>query len=48
MKTMARWLYESSPWGPFVSAWVVGYVVVGGDGQVYLTAAGTEYLESLA
>jgi endonuclease YncB( thermonuclease family) len=47
MKTMARWLYEASPWGPFLSAWVVGYVVVGADGQVYLTEAGQDYLDSL-
>lgn len=48
MKTMARWLYEASPWGPFLSAWVVGYVVVGPDGQIYLSETGAAYLESLA
>jgi hypothetical protein len=44
MKHLARFLFENSPWGPFWTAWSVGYVIVGADGQVYLTDAGAEYL----
>jgi len=47
MKTLARWLFESSPLTPFWAAWSVGYVVVGADGGVYLTKAGEEYLEGI-
>ena len=45
LKHLARFLFENSPWGPFWTAWSVGYVIVGPDGQVYLTDAGAEYLE---
>ena len=45
MKSLARLLFESSPWSPFWSAWSVGFVVVGSDGQFYLTSSGEEYLE---
>jgi hypothetical protein len=34
----------SPSWGPMWSALAVGYAVIGLDGQVYLTAAGADYL----
>ena len=34
----------SPSWGPMWSALVVGYAVIGLDGQVYLTDAGADYL----
>jgi hypothetical protein len=45
MKALQRLLFENSPYSEFWSAWLVGFCVVGGDGQVYLTDAGSEYLE---
>ncbi len=44
MKTLCRWLYESSPLIPFWAAWSVGFCVIGADGRVYLTASGEAYL----
>lgn len=41
---LARFLFENSPWPPFMSAWLVGYCIVL-DGEVYLTDAGEQYLE---
>lgn len=43
--SLRRFLFETSPWGPFLSAWMVGYCIVDTDGQIYLTDAGAEYLE---
>ena len=45
MKVVARFIFESSPWNPFWSAWLAGYAVIGPDGQIYLTSAGQEYLD---
>jgi hypothetical protein len=45
MKNLARFLFENSPYSEFWSAWLVGFCVVGGDGRIYLSAAGQEYLE---
>jgi hypothetical protein len=45
---LRRLLFESSPWGPFWSAILVGFAAVGFDGRVYLTDAGSAYLESVA
>lgn len=42
---LARFLFENSPWPPFMSAWLVGYCIVL-DGEVYLTDAGEQYLEA--
>jgi hypothetical protein len=47
MKSLTRFLFECSPWGPFWTALAVGYAVVGPDGIVYLTDAGAKYLEGL-
>ena len=47
MKTLARWLFESSTLTPIWAAWSVGYVVIGADGRIYLTAAGEEYLSGV-
>jgi len=47
-KTLARFLFENSPWSPFWSCLIAGYCVVGMDWQIYLTEAGAEYLEGLA
>lgn len=47
MKVLQRFLFECSPWSPFWSAWSVGYCIVGMDGQVYLTDAGSEYLAGM-
>ena len=47
MKSLTRFLFETSPFNEFWSAWLAGYAVIGADGQVYLTAAGKEYLETL-
>ena len=44
---LARFLYEHSLFDEFWSAFLVGFCVVGTDGQVYLTKFGTEYLEGL-
>jgi hypothetical protein len=45
MKSLARILFEASPFNEFWSAWAVGFAIVGPDGRVYLTDAGAEYLE---
>ena len=47
-KALASFLFENSPWDPFISAWLVGYCTVGPDGNVYLTDAGAEYLDCCA
>ena len=47
-KALATFLFESSPFDPFLSAWLVGFCIVGADGQVYLTEAGEEYLDCCA
>jgi hypothetical protein len=47
MKSLARFLFENSPWGPFFTAWSVGYCAMDIDGRVYLTAAGAEYLDGI-
>ena len=45
MTDILRILYEASPFGPFWSAYLVGYIVVGVDGQIYITDEGSDYLE---
>jgi hypothetical protein len=40
----AFWYESLASLGPFWSAWLAGYAVVGADGQVYLTDAGAAYL----
>lgn len=47
VSALLRALYESPAYvalGPFLSAWSVGFVVVGVDGKPHLTAAGRAYL----
>ncbi len=44
MKTLCRWLYESSLLDGFWAAWTVGFCIVGADGRVYLTRRGEDYL----
>jgi hypothetical protein len=48
MNALSAFLFESSPYPPFLSAWLVGFCEVGFDGQVYRTLAGDEYLDGLA
>lgn len=43
---LAKFLFERSLLGPFLSAWSVGFCVVVG-GRVYLSEAGERYLEGL-
>jgi hypothetical protein len=45
-KHLARFLFENSPWPPFLSAWLVGFCEVAFDGQLYLTASGEQYLDA--
>ncbi len=45
MKSFVRCLFENSPWEPSWTALLVGYAVLGFDGQMYLTNAGEEYLD---
>ena len=47
-KALQRFLFETSPLTPFLSALVAGYCAVGTDGQIYLTEAGAEYLDCRA
>jgi hypothetical protein len=47
MNQIAKFLFENSPFDAFVSAWWVGFCVVGFDGMVYRTEAGQDYLESI-
>jgi hypothetical protein len=47
-KFVARFLYEHSPYNEFWSAWLVGFCIVGNDGQVYLTDEGQDYLGGVA
>ena len=47
MKAFARFLFENSPWEPSWTALIVGYAVLGLDGQMYLSLAGEEYLEGI-
>jgi hypothetical protein len=44
LKILARFIFETSPCGPFLTALAAGYAVAGPDGQIYLTDAGQEYL----
>jgi hypothetical protein len=44
---LSRLLFEHSLLTPFWSAWWAGFVVIGEDGAVYLTAAGQTYLEEI-
>ena len=46
-KAIATVLFESSPFDPFLSAWLVGFCIVGPDGQVCITELGEEYLRDL-
>ena len=45
MTCILRYLFEASPFGPVLSALMVGYAIVGADGQLYLTDLGAAYLE---
>jgi hypothetical protein len=45
MKTLARIIFENSPWSPLWTALASGFATLGTDGRVYLTASGAEYLE---
>jgi hypothetical protein len=47
MTILTAFLFEHSPWSPFLTALLSGYAEVGWDGVIYITAAGEEYLESL-
>jgi hypothetical protein len=47
MNIIARILFETSPWSPTLTALAVGYAVIGWDGQIYLSAAGQEYLDGV-
>ena len=47
-KAIARFMFESSPFDPFWSAFLVGFCIIGPDGKVYLTEAGAEYLNCCA
>jgi hypothetical protein len=48
MRALARLIFESSLLDPFWAALAAGYATVGLDGQMYLTNAGSEYLEGQA
>ncbi len=48
MKALMRFLFENSPWEPSWTALIVGYAILGFDGQMYLTDAGEEYLAEAA
>jgi hypothetical protein len=48
MNALSAFLFENSPYNPFLSAWLVGFCEFGFDGQVYRTLAGDEYLDGLA
>ena len=45
--SLARLLYECSPFNAFWSAFLVGFVVIGTDGCVYRTESGDEYLRGI-
>ncbi len=47
MKHLARFLFETSPFDEFWSAFLVGFCVIGIDGRVYRTEAGEEYLNEI-
>ena len=45
---ISRLIFESCPLGPFWSALIAGYAIVGLDGLTYITPLGELYLEALA
>ncbi len=47
MKALLRFLFENSPWEPSWTALIVGYAVLGFDGQMYLSSEGQDYLDHL-
>ena len=47
MRSLARFLFETSPWSPSFTALAVGFAEIGLDGKMYLTESGQEYLENL-
>lgn len=47
MNALAAIIFETCPFGPAWAALLAGFAVIGPDGQMYLTPAGENYLESL-
>jgi hypothetical protein len=48
MKALATLFLEMSPCHPIINGLFLGFVEVGFFGQIYITPAGIEYLESVA
>ncbi len=49
MKDLLRFRFENAPWEPpWWTALIVGYAVLGFDGQMYLSSEGQDYLDHLA
>lgn len=44
-QALASFLFETSLFDPAASALLVGFAVLGWDGQFYLTPSGQQYLE---